>query len=109
MMVHVRRGDMVEVISGEEKGKRGRVLRVMRKKKRLVVEGVNYVIKHVRQSQRSVEAGRVEKEGPMAMSNVLPVCEKCGRGVRVGYRIENNKKVRHCRSKGCNNVIPFPG
>ena len=109
MTMHVRRGDIVEVISGEEKGKRGRVLRIMSKKKRLVVEGVNFVIKHVRQSQRTVEAGRVEKEGSISISNVLPVCEKCGRGVRIGYRIEDNKKVRHCRSKGCNNVIPFPG
>ena len=106
-MMHVRRGDMVEVISGEEKGKRGRVLKVILKKRRLVVEGVNYVIKHVRQSQRSVEAGRVEREGPIALSNVLPVCDKCGRGVRVGYRVENDKKVRYCRSEGCNNVIPF--
>jgi large subunit ribosomal protein L24 len=97
---------MVEVVAGEEKGKRGRVLKVIPKKDRVVVEGVNYITKHVRQSQRTVEAGRVEREGSIALSNVLPVCEKCGRGVRVGFRLdENKKKVRYCKTKGCNAVV----
>ena len=105
-MMHVKRNDTVEVIAGEEKGKRGRVLKVLLKKKRVVVEGVNYITKHVRQSQKAIESGRVQKEGPVAISNVLPVCEKCGRGVRVGFRLdENNKKVRYCKTKGCSAVI----
>jgi len=105
-MMHVKRNDTVEVIAGEEKGKRGRVLKVLPKKKRVLVEGVNYIVKHVRQSQRAIEAGRVQKEAPIAISSVLPVCEKCGRGVRVGFRIdENNKKVRYCKTRGCNSVI----
>jgi large subunit ribosomal protein L24 len=105
-MMRIRRNDIVEVISGEEQGKRGRVLKVLLRKSRVIVEGVNYIIRHVKQSQSNVEGGRVQKEAPIFISKVLPVCDKCGKGVRVGYRLdENKKKVRYCRNKGCNAVI----
>ena len=108
-MMRIRRNDVVEVISGEEQGKRGRVLKVLLKKSRVIVEGVNYIIRHVKQSQTNVEGGRVQKEAPISISKVLPVCDKCGKGVRVGYRLdEKKKKVRYCRNKGCNTVISTP-
>ena len=94
MARHVRKGDMVEVISGDHKGQQGRVLRVNPKRDVVVVEGVNMVYRHVRPSRRNPQGGRLEKEAPIHISNVLPVDPKTGRGARVRFTTERDASGR---------------
>lgn len=103
-MRHIKKGDMVEVITGDEKGKRGKVLRVYPKEGRALVQGLNLVKRHLRQRRADQPAGIVEMEAPIHISNLLPLCNSCNRGVRVGYKIlEDGSKVRICRK--CGNQI----
>jgi large subunit ribosomal protein L24 len=97
----IKKNEEVEVIAGREKGKRGKVLKVIPKKERVVVEKVNFIKRHTRPGARSRQGGIVEKEGPLHISNVMLVCSKCERAVRVGYKIlDDQRKVRHCRRCG---------
>ena len=80
----IKTNDTVEVITGKDRGSRGKVLRVVRDKDKLVVEGANRVYKHVRKSQRNPRGGQLSKEMPLAVSNVLLVCQACGAAVRLG-------------------------
>jgi len=97
--MRVRKGDTVEVIAGEDRGRRATVLRVMPSKNKVLVEGVNEVYKHLRRDRRNPQGGRLQKEAPIDLSKVQPVCPKCNRGVRVGVAVrDNGKKVRVCRS-----------
>ena len=99
--MQIKVDDMVEVITGDDRGQRGRVLTVDRKKGKLVVEGVNLVYKHVRRSQRNPQGGRLSKEMPVRVSNVMLVCEKCNNATRIGTRYEKNgSKVRFCKKCG---------
>jgi large subunit ribosomal protein L24 len=96
--MHIRANDTVEVIVGDDKGVRGKVLVIDREAGRLVVEGVNRVYKHVRRSQKNPQGGRLSKEMPVQISNVLLLCNKCGRGVRTGARLaQDGSKERFCR------------
>ncbi len=88
MAARVRKDDIVEVIAGEHRGARGKVLRVDPDKQRVVVEGVNMVYRHVRKSRRHPQGGRIQKEAPIHLSNVLPVDPRTGRGTRVRFRSE---------------------
>ena len=88
MACHIRRDDQVQVIAGEHKGQRGKVLKVMPKKGLVLVQGVNMVYRHVRPSQRNPQGGRLQKEAPIQLSNVLAVDEKSGRGTRVRFDVE---------------------
>lgn len=98
--LNIRRNDQVEVIAGSDKGKRGRVLRVMPDANRILVEHVRLVKKHVRPNpQRNIKGGIAEQELPIHVSNVMLVCSNCG-PVRVGYKIEGDKKVRVCKKCG---------
>lgn len=85
MARHIKKGDMVEVICGDNKGVTGRVMRVLTDKDRVLVEGVNMVYKHVRPSQRNPQGGRIRVERPIHISNVLPVNPKTSRGTRVRF------------------------
>lgn len=99
--VHVRRGDTVGVIAGREKGKRGKVLRVLPDKGRVLVEHVNMIKKHQRPTQKLRQGGIIEREGPLALSNVLVVCAKCDRPSRTGVKIlGDGRKIRTCRRCG---------
>ncbi len=99
--MHIKKDDLVEVISGDDKDVRAKVLRVDRNAGKVVVEGVNRVYKHVRRSQRNPQGGRLSKEMPVQISNVLLVCSKCNEGVRTGARFEKDgSKVRFCRKCG---------
>ena len=99
--MHVRRDDMVEVITGDDKGVRARVLSVDTGRGRAIVEGVNRVYKHLRRSRKNPQGGRLEIEAPVKLSNLLVVCSKCDKGVRVGARKDDNgKKFRVCRKCG---------
>ncbi len=101
MKPRIRKGDLVMVIAGREKGKTGRIKKVLRKEDRVIVEGLNLVRKHVRPSERYPQGGIVEMEAPIHISNVLLYCHKCGRGVRIGVKfLEDGKKVRVCKKCG---------
>jgi len=94
----IRTGDVVLVIAGNDCGVRGRVLRVLPRSGKVVVEGVNKVFKHVRRSQKHPQGGRLQKEMPIQASNVLLVCSQCNRGVRLGTRLAaDGTKERFCR------------
>ena len=96
--VHVRRGDTVGVIAGKERGKRGKVLRVLPERGRVLVEKVNMVKKHQRPTQKLRQGGIIEREGPLALSNVLVVCSLCDGPVRMGIQVlADGRKVRVCR------------
>ncbi len=96
--MHIKTNDTVEVISGDDKGVKGKVLAIDRDAGRLVVEGVNRVFKHVRRSQKNPQGGRLSKEMPVQISNVLLLCTKWGRGVRTGARAaKDGSKERYCR------------
>jgi large subunit ribosomal protein L24 len=101
--MRVRRGDTVLVISGDDRGKTGKVLRVFqsgKKKGRVIVEGVNFVKRATRRSQKNPQGGIAEKEDPIQLSNVMLYCSKCRKGVRVGASSDGTKHSRVCRSCG---------
>ncbi len=104
--MHIRKDDQVEVIAGDDKGspdnrRFAKVLRVLPARNKIVVEGINRVYKHMRPSQKNPQGGRLSKEMPIDVSNVMLVCSKCNRGVRVGHRFtEDGQKQRFCRSCG---------
>jgi len=95
---HVRRGDTVAVIAGKERGKRGKVLRVSPGDGRVLVEKVNMVKKHQRPTQKLRQGGIIEREGALHLSNVLLVCGRCDRPVRIGTKVlADGRKVRVCK------------
>jgi large subunit ribosomal protein L24 len=101
---HIKKNDMVKVVAGKDKGKSGKVLRVIYKKDRAIVEKLNMIKRHMKPSQQNRQGGILEKEAPVHISNLMLICAKCTDPTRVGYRIlEDNKKVRFC--KKCNEVI----
>jgi len=100
----IRVDDTVEVITGEDRGTRGKVLRVERQSGKVVVEHVNRVYKHVRRSQRNPQGGRLSMEMPIELSNVALVCEACGAAARVGARfLQDGSKERFCKKCGAGN------
>jgi len=99
--VHVRKGDTVAVITGRERGKRGKVLRVSPEKGRVLVEHVNMVKKHQLPTQKLRQGGIIEREGAMALSNVLLVCSRCDKASRTGIKLlADGRKVRMCKRCG---------
>ncbi|MBE3123355.1 MAG: 50S ribosomal protein L24 [Planctomycetes bacterium] len=99
--MHIRRDDTVEVIAGDDRGQRAKVLRVDPRKGRAIVEGINRVYKHLKRSRKNPQGGRLEIEAPVHVSNLQMVCSKCDKGVRVGVRTEaDGKKHRVCRKCG---------
>lgn len=105
--MNIRKDDQVEVITGDDRGdseggrRLAKVLRVIPERGKIVVEGVNRVYKHLRPSAKNPGGGRLSKEMPIDVSNVLLVCPKCNRGVRIGRRYtEDGRKERYCKSCG---------
>jgi large subunit ribosomal protein L24 len=99
--MHIRVGDVVKVISGNDSGQTGKVLRVNRDARKVVVEGMNRVFKHMRRSQRNPQGGRLSKEMPIDLSNVLLVCARCNEAVRTGARATpDGGKERYCKKCG---------
>ena len=101
----IRRNDSVVVITGKDRGKRGRVLKVDAAKNRLIVEGVNFIKRHTKPNpQRQVKGGVVEREASLHASNVQMVCPDCGKPTRLGRKIlGDGRKVRICRK--CEGVV----
>ncbi|MGQ9484742.1 MAG: 50S ribosomal protein L24 [Desulfosoma sp.] len=101
---HIKKNDTVMVIAGKEKGKSGKVLRILTKKDRAVVEKLNMVKRHMRPGAHSRQGGIVEKEAPIHISNLMVICSKCTDPTRVGYKIlDDGRKARFC--KKCGEII----
>ena len=101
--LNIHRNDTVEVLSGSDAGKRGRVLRVFPDKSRVLVEHVRVVKKTVSsKSGKNTKGGIAEQESPLHVSNVALVCTSCGKPTRVGFKVEGNTKTRICKKCGAN-------
>jgi large subunit ribosomal protein L24 len=98
----IRKGDTVEVISGKDRGKQGKVLRVDAERRRAVIEGVNMIKRHTRPNpSKKIQGGIVEREAPLDLSNVMVVSPESQQRTRVGFKIlEDNKKVRYAKVDG---------
>ncbi|HSB04253.1 MAG TPA: 50S ribosomal protein L24 [Thermodesulfobacteriota bacterium] len=98
---HVKKNDLVMVINGKEKGKSGRILRVIPEKEKVILEKINFIKRHTRPHGKQRQGGILEKEAPLHISNVMLLCEKCNKPVRIGHRVvEGTKKARYCRKCG---------
>ena len=114
--MHIRKDDQVEIITGDDRGTPGdrkiaKVLRVIPERNKIVVEGVNRVYKHLRPSQKNPQGGRLSKEMPVQLSNVMLVCPACGQAARTGARRANDgSKERFCKKCGANagQIAPSP-
>jgi len=102
--LHVKKDDLVMIVAGKDKGKSGKVLRVMPDKGRVLVENLNLMKRHTRPSRTNSEGGIIEKEAPIALSNVQLLCQGCNKPARTGLRVlEDGSKVRFC--KKCNEIV----
>ena len=97
MGARIRSGDVVLVVTGDDKGKRGRVLRVLPEAGRVVVEGVNLVFKHLRKSQQNPQGGRVQREAAIHASNVMPIDPTTDKPTRVSFSVVDGRRVRLAR------------
>lgn len=97
----IKKGDTVFVISGREKGKHAKVLEILSKTEKVLVERLNLVKRHMRPNQKNQQGGIVEKEAPLALCVVMPYCLKCNKGVRVRTKIEKDKKGKITKSRIC--------
>jgi large subunit ribosomal protein L24 len=102
--MHIDKNDMVEVIAGNDKGKRGKVLKTFPENERIIIENVNFIKRHTRPTQKNPKGGILEKEAPVHVSNVMIVCPKCGETTRVAHRrLADGSKERAC--KNCEEMI----
>ena len=98
--MRIRKGDTVQVLSGNDKGKTGEVLEVIPKSEKVIVKGANVRKKHVKPRKQGEEGGIISIESAIPSSKVNVVCSKCGKATRVGYSVEKDKKVRICKKCG---------
>jgi len=94
--IKLKKEDTVEVITGKDKGKRGRILKILRDKDRIVVEGLNMVKKAKKRRKQQDRGGIIEIEAPVHSSNLMIICKKCG-PTRIGYKLDAGKKIRVCK------------
>jgi large subunit ribosomal protein L24 len=100
---HLKKGDTVKVIAGKEKGKTGKIMKIISKKDRVTLEKINLIKKHQKPDAKG-KGGILEKEGSLHISNVMFICGKCNSAVKIGYRVlDDGKKVRVC--KKCNELL----
>jgi large subunit ribosomal protein L24 len=99
-MVHIKKNDLVFVMAGKDRGKTGKVLKVLRDRDRAIIEGVNFIQKHTRPNpQQNVKGGILPKESPIHLSNLMVVCKRCNKHNRVGFsHTPEGRKVRICKS-----------
>ena len=98
--LHVKRDDEVIVISGDDKGKRGKVVETSPEEGKVIVSGVNVVSKHTKPRKQGDQGGIIKVDGPIYADKVMLYCSKCGKGVRAAHKIENGKKSRVCAKCG---------
>ncbi len=97
----IKKGDNVKIIAGKDLEKTGKVLRVLPKEGKVIIEGLNLRVKHVRPRREREKGQRISFPAPMDISNVMLVCNKCNKATRVGYKtLENKKKIRICKKCG---------
>jgi large subunit ribosomal protein L24 len=97
----LKKHDLVMVIAGKEKGKTGRILRILPKKDRAIVEKINFVKRHQRPTGQQRQGGIIEREGPLHLSNLMLVCDSCNKPVRLGKKVlEDGKRARYCKKCG---------
>ena len=96
----IKKGDNVQVLSGNDKGKTGEVLEVIPKEDKIVVKGINIRKKHVKARKQGEESGIISVECAIPSSKVNVVCSKCGKATKVGYSVEKDEKVRFCKKCG---------
>jgi large subunit ribosomal protein L24 len=103
--VHIKKNDQVHVMSGKDRGKTGKVLKVFPDKSRAIVEGLNFVQKHTRPNpQKNIKGGILPKEASIHLSNLMVVCKRCNKHARVGFSVmQDGRKVRVC--KKCNELL----
>jgi large subunit ribosomal protein L24 len=100
----IKKSDQIEVIAGKELGKKGKVLKVFPETNRIIVEGLNFIKKAQKPSQRTQKGGIIQKEAPINISNVMVVCSRCSKKTRLGRSIlQDGKRVRVC--KQCGEII----
>jgi len=99
-MHKIRKGDRVQVVAGNDRGRIGRVLAVIPEKGRIIVENVNMITKHQRATQSLRQPGIIQREGTIHMSNVLPICPECDEPTRVGFTEVEGRKMRVCKRCG---------
>ena len=103
-MHRIKKNDIVYVLAGKDKGKTGKVFRVMSKEDRALVEGVNYVKKHARKTKQDQQGGIVQKESPIHLSNIAPYCRTCSKPARLGINVlGDGTRARFC--KRCKEVL----
>jgi len=101
---HIKKDDKVKILTGKDRGKVGKVLKIVQKKDRAIVENVNMIKRHTKQTQQNRQGGIVEKEAPIHWSNLMLICSKCIKPTRIKMTIlDDGKKVRTC--KKCNEII----
>lgn len=99
--MYIKKDDIVEVVAGDDKGKRGRVLSVDHEANKVLVEGINKVYKHLKPNRRNQQGGRLSKEMPVAVSNLLLICPQTNRATRVGVRyLPDGSKERYSKRSG---------
>lgn len=103
MKMRIKKGDTVLIISGDDRGRKGKVIKVIPKKQRVIVEGINIQKKHQKPRREGEKGEIVEKPGPIHISNVKLICPKCQKPTRVSRKIIEGKKYRAC--KKCGQVI----
>jgi len=97
----VKKGDMVRVLAGKDKGKKGKVIEAMPSEGKIIVEGVNVAKRHTKPTQKIMQGGIIDKELPIHVSNVMLICPRCSKPTKVGARfLEDGRKVRSCKSCG---------
>ena len=102
--MNIRKNDTVLVISGKDKGSKGKVRLVNPREEKLIIEGINFIKRHARATGQARQAGVIELEAPLHVSRVMYLCDKCNKPARIGFRfLEDGKKVRFC--KVCQEVI----
>jgi len=95
--MRIRKGDQIQIIAGKDKGKTGKVLRVIPGNLRIVAEGLNLIKKHVKPKKGGEKGQRVEVPASINISNVMLVCPKCGKVTRVGFKVSKDDKLRICK------------
>ncbi len=100
--LNIKKDDNVVVISGKDKGKKGKIMLAMPEEERVVVSNVNMVVRHKKPRKQGEPGGRLNQEAPIAASNVMLVCPKCGKATRVAHAMNGDKKVRACKKCGKN-------
>ncbi len=98
--MRVKKGDTIKIITGKDKGKTGKLLKVLPKKNKVLIEGLNLYKKHVRPKREGEKGEIVLVPRPIDVSSILLVCSSCGKGVKIGYRFDGKTKIRVCRKCG---------